>query len=245
MQRAFSKKTVSEKSRQILLSEGSTISGKIMHFLASVDDDPEDTDDDSALGILAMEAETILIVASELVGKQLSPYAGSKLLLGVMALTTDMVNQNIQGFINFANTCSSKDPIEPDVFDPNNVSECACAVVEYAFLQYAMTDEVERLQFSDEICRWIGGLLLSEGFLEPFPPLLMAKMPDSDRDVESAALADVVIDTDTTGRAQVLAQASMHLEQIFEELNGIVDEHGRPVMSGEDYNKLVKALGLA
>lgn len=90
--------------------------------------------------------------------------AFDKLMAGIQILTTDKFYSSLPDFINFCNILSGT-TYRPDMWDPADAEEIAWGITE-AILIYPPEDDIEE-PFNEEIRAYIGGVLDSEGLINP------------------------------------------------------------------------------
>lgn len=231
-------RSVPIETRRVLLAEDSSVVGKLFNLVSMLDKS-------DALGIFSTEEpETILQEASLLLGAQFGDTAASKLLMGVTAYSTDLVYKDCRAFIDFANICSASGPIRPDIYDPANVLECAIAVVEMAVMDAALEgDDPNSTEYSEEIRKYWGAMLLSEGFIEPFAPLFKAIMPGSDRDVATQAMGEYLLQSDGEARVQIDASIQIYFQKIYKEISHLYVD-GKPALSMRELKQIAQSIGV-
>jgi hypothetical protein len=87
-----------------------------------------------------------------------------KLFVGIQILTTNRFYKSLPDFITFCNVLSG-DSYRPDMWDPADAEEVAWGVTE-ALLIYPPEDDDDE-PFTEEIRAYIGGVLDSEGLINP------------------------------------------------------------------------------
>lgn len=105
----------------------------------------------------------------------LPDYNLDKIMALMTVLTSDLFFVNLPSFIQLCNVLSG-DTFDPAVFDPATCAEMAWGITEVLLLEPPDSDE----PFSDEIRRYIGAMLVEEGFHAP-PDVLRIAIFDEAR----------------------------------------------------------------
>lgn len=129
--------------------------------------------------ILDLDPETLLVELEQAIGRKLDSISRAKVIMGSLAYGSDRFYADLPAFNDFANYCWHQTPPPPGVYEPANSVECALAVAELMIinLNFSAKQEDDDLEFSDEIRKYWGAVLFSEGLLKPFSPLQLAVMP--------------------------------------------------------------------
>lgn len=205
-----------------VLEDRAPISAKLMHAVSVLGAD---------LDLLSMDPETILVEYQEYLGRPISDLSRAKLLMGVMAYTTDYCYGDLPTFVEFANYASAETPPMPGVFDPANASECGIAILELAIINNEFEkDSQPEHEFSQEIKAYWGAILASEGLLTTFPPFMDAIIPEVN-DFDDRSLFQSVHDNSEMAKAQLQQEFINHVNQTFSLLMGIRDSEGRPLVT--------------
>ena len=174
---------------------------------------------DYDLSILERDSEFIAFELQKVL-PTIDPDTVAKVLAGITLQTTDLVYKDLPVFINFCNLAGSDDVADPGVFDPADAFEVAYGRFEIDLLD---TDGPEKLietrtqfmrkspqpkeatmSFSNEILRYCGAVLVTEGAVKPVKLIADAIMPNdidySDTPDLHAAVYDrqQAIDSDIT-----------------------------------------------
>jgi hypothetical protein len=226
--------SVSPSSTKIITDPLAPISAKFFHTVAALGND---------LSVLELDGETILIELQEAVGRPISSLSRAKILLGVGAYTTDRFYGDIQAFNEFANYSTAESPPAPGVYEPANVIECAVAAAELALINNELDGSLadDDYKFSEEIRKYWGAILASEGIFSPFPPLdkaIMQPMPE----FEDPSVFAAIDDTARRVRTVIQNEVRANIFKSIQLISLITNEHGQPVVGEADIIKLTDVL---
>lgn len=235
---------ISETSAKILLSDTATITAKLYHAVSVLHDDADQSEGEGGLLIFTSEPETILVMLQQQLGREIPPLSRAKLLLGIMAYTSNYIYNEIKLFIEFANYCVSDNPPLVDVWDPANAFECGAAIIELELINNDLLQtDPDDFQFNEEIRRYIGGVLYSESILKLAKPYDVAILPDV-QIFDSPALAEVIVDNDRQNMLNITSSLAIHLTKIFRELSSLKSVDGQQVFDQAMQDKYLSALGM-
>ncbi len=226
--------TVSPTSQVILTDDSAPISAKFFHAV-------------HLLGAEALtfelDGETVILEVEKAAGRRMGGISRAKLLFGFGAYGSDVFYKDLPAFNEFANYASTDTPPEPGMFEPANVVECAVAVAELRLINNELDGKMQDddLQFSEDIRKYWGAVLTTEGIYQAFPPLgdaiIMADLPTDDPMVYAAI--------DGTARAvrnaiQNEVRASLH--RSIEMISQLRGEDNKPIVTHEEMGELLMAL---
>lgn len=235
--------------RRVIFSPYSSLCGRLfnaMLLLANSGAYTDTIDQENPLDIFKLDSpEVILSDIAKITNTNFTDLAASKLIMAITAYSTDLVYNDEQAFIDFANVAAATEDLRPDVFDPANVLECCLAVLEMAVMDAAFDDDEKTdYAYSDQIKKYWGAMLLSEGFIEPFAPLRGAIMPASEMDVSSQAWGEVRMQADGEARVQIDAMLQVHAQRIYQDVQHLTDASGKSVLSVRELRDIMRSIGI-
>jgi hypothetical protein len=243
--------------RKLLAEDSTPLSVAFFAAVAAGGYDPE---------ISAMDAEAFIAEIQTNLDIDLSDMISSKIIAGQTVYYTDLVYRDLPAFIDFANLASAEDVPIPGLFNPASVVECCMAVLEIAVIDQSFQEQEAakpegrkrpggrsrtnenvadfRNLFSDEITKYWGAILATEGAAWPIPPLNYAIVPDiasisADADPEMFA---TISDRTADFKKQIASDVWQRAYHIFEGLKKIPSLDGKPLVTAAQMSSTVTRL---
>lgn len=226
--------------RALLSDDATPLSVAFFAAVAAGGYDPE---------IAAMDPEAFIAEVQANIDVELSDLIGSKIIAGQTLYFTDLIYQDLPAFIDFANLVEAEDAPAPNLFNPASVSECSLALLEIAVIEYSIDEEDKRskqkpsdvIGFSEEIRKYWGAILVSEGAAWPIAPLTQAIVPQMEAEIDPGMFG--AIDTSTKDFEKITANSVWQQGfDIFEGLKKIPAHDGRPLIKAAEMSKLIERL---
>jgi hypothetical protein len=189
---------------------------------------------------LQLDPETLVTSVQISLDRDIGELNRSKLIWAQTG-TTDQCLEDLPSFIEFCNHSIAEQPLLPGVFDPANSHECAAGVLELMILRYDGHDEpMPELRFSDQIAGYLGGVLASEAILQPFRPLMFARMPELPF-TDDPSLFGVMDENSQWVTGQIRTDLERRLRRTIRDLQGLKIK-GKPLLVEQDQAAMLKFL---